>query len=833
MSSVKTGSSAENWAKGVELDDSSNTACAAIWADPNTAGGGTTVAVAVAFGATASASNSCEVFVDVFEFSGVAASSAVDQTSTGAPGQNSSAWSSGATGTTSQASEIAVGTIGATALSGTSTVTGPSGSWVNESTLSGTVAFGGTSFNTYAQSGYQILSSTGTVTYSGTTSASTLWDAVTLTLKVVTAVTSTGAMALNPSMSGAGAGGNATSSGGLSMARVSMAGTGSVPSSAANVDPAWLAARCGLPGDPAAVNEPSQAAQFLAAHAITPVYAGAQIIAAGGFANFGGPDVISLAVSDVDQPFTMPGGATAIGRVTLPLSPVGNGADVTVSLCANSGGSPGAVIASTRVPASCLAQLAAPNGFAAGGPLATAQSNQMLFGQAVNVPWAQPAVSLNGSGTYAAPVTSGSYTILLGGYDSTASAAVGTVATIASLGGGAVSGPVPQPSVPQGAYFAMAAATADTVIFAGGTTLTSHYANVWTASWDPATGTVGAWTAQAALPAANVGGGMATWGSFAYVAGGDTASSSATSVTSVWYASAVNGQIQSWTAGPALPQALSNLYAAAVNGWLIVAGGQNTSGTAQTAVWYSAIKADGSLGGWQPGPPLPTPAYALAPGWNLAVTDSAIAIVSGLTTGGAGSFFSQTLTVTPDGPAPAWQSMDVFTTGGFQTAAYQGAADGQWDVFNLHLTSYDVIPFTPLPMISVPLPASGLTSGGTYHIVFHQDGGDLNDFAQLVLDPASLPIAAQTRPAGGGSWTGLTGEYAVMASVWDQTPGGPVLHTWEDSGARVTEMVYAGSGGQLLGILEATAFEDGTMLPVVTEIGYSASGLPTGLTQLA
>jgi hypothetical protein len=597
-------------------------------------------------------------------------------------------------------------------------------------------------------------------------------------------------------------------------------------------DPAWLAARTGLPGDAATPNYASQVAQFLTAHAVTPAYQGSRIIAPGGFANYGGIDWIDLGTSDVDQPFTMPGGATAIGRVTLPLSPAGGGADVTVSLCADSSGAPGAVIASTRVPASWLAQLAAPSGLASAGPLATAQGNTMMFGAGASTPWAQPAVSLNGAGNYAAPVSSGNYTILLSGYDATAGAGVATALTIGYLGGGAVSGPVPQPSVPQAAWLAMAAATSDTVVFAGGTTSSSHFANAWTASWDPSTGTVGAWTAQASLPAAVVSGGMAAYGSTAYVAGGNTANTDATAVASVYHASAVNGQIQSWTAGPSLPQPLTNPYVAAVNGWLIVAGGMNSSGTVQTAVWYSLIKPDGSLAGWQPGPPLPTAAYAFSPGWNLAVTDTAMVIVSGATTGGNSSY-TQALTVTADGPAPAWQSMDVYVAGVFQTAFYPGSAAGQWQVFNLHLTSYDVIPLVPMPAVSVPLPASGLASGGTYHILVHQDGGDLNDYASVALDPSALPTAAQTRPNGGGSWTGLPGGLAVIAGVWDQSPGGQVLHTWEDSGARITSMVYGSADGQLLGLLEATVFGDGTMLATVTGIAYDAFGQPASLAQLA
>lgn len=577
------------------------------------------------------------------------------------------------------------------------------------------------------------------------------------------------------------------------------------------VDPARLAARAGMPGDLTAVNLAQQADQFLATHAITPVYPGAQVTGLPG----ADPDPSAginwarLGTADVDQPFTMSG--TAIGRVTLPLSPAGNGADVVVSLCADSGGTPGATLASTTVPAAHLAQLAAPDGLASAGPLATAQSNTMVFGAGVNTPWTQPAVSLNGSGTYNTPVTSGNYAILLGGFDTTGDTTVATVSSVAYLGGGMVSGPVPQPALPRGAWFGMAAATIDTVVFAGGVNGASYLSNVWTASWDPTAGTVGAWTAQTSLPAANVSGAMAASGTTVYVIGGNVSDGSATSTAAVWYASAVNGQIQSWAAGPSLPRAVSSPYVAVVNGWLVVAGGVNASGTALTQVWYSAIGPTGALGGWQAGPSLPSPAYAFGPGWNTAVADSAIAIVAGTTSGGTLSPYTQTLTVTPDGPAAAWQTGDAYAEGVFQTTCFPGATAGQWEVFNLHLTSYDAIPLVPVPQVSVPLPATGLTNGGTYHILLHQPAGDLNDYTAAGLDPGALPTAAQSRPNGGGSWSGYPDGYAMLAGAWNQSPGGPLLHLWEDSGARVTTLIEAAASGELLGLVEATALPAGPL----------------------
>jgi hypothetical protein len=93
---------------------------------------------------------------------------------------------------------------------------------------------------------------------------------------------------------------------------------------------------------------------------------------------------------------------------------------------------------------------------------------------------------------------------LLGGFDSTAAAAIATVATVAYLGGGAISGPMPQPSLPDAAFSAVAGATSGTVVFAGGAGNnpgggSSFLASAWTASWDPSTGTVGSWTAQAGI----------------------------------------------------------------------------------------------------------------------------------------------------------------------------------------------------------------------------------------------------------------------------------------------------------------------------------------------
>ena len=99
----------------------------------------------------------------MFELSGVATSTPFDQ-SAGAAWTSGTSFSSGATGTTAQAKEIAVGVAVEFTASGPPTVSGPSSPWVN--VTDETNNFTGSSWQTTV-AGTNILSSTGTQTYSG------------------------------------------------------------------------------------------------------------------------------------------------------------------------------------------------------------------------------------------------------------------------------------------------------------------------------------------------------------------------------------------------------------------------------------------------------------------------------------------------------------------------------------------------------------------------------------------------------------------------------------------------------------------------------------------
>lgn len=189
VSGITLGGSADNWA---EVKSYSNNGHALVtgWADANCAGGQTAVAV------TLSGGNSDKLFAWAMEWTGLTGT--LDASSGGDNGF-SATWTSGASGTTAQASEVAFGVTAGAVQTGTSgALTGPSSPWVNEAQQTLT----GSSHEKNAICGYQILSSAGTVTYSGTSSPSTTNDTIVFTLEATsgTAHTRTAALTVTPAL---------------------------------------------------------------------------------------------------------------------------------------------------------------------------------------------------------------------------------------------------------------------------------------------------------------------------------------------------------------------------------------------------------------------------------------------------------------------------------------------------------------------------------------------------------------------------------------------------------------------------------------------------------
>ncbi|NUP47564.1 MAG: hypothetical protein HOW97_09675 [Catenulispora sp.] len=527
----------------------------------------------------------------------------------------------------------------------------------------------------------------------------------------------------------------------------------------------------------------------------------------------------SATLNDHSQPFTMPAGHTAIGRITVPILATGGAADLVVSLCPDDGsGNPviTSPLATTTIPADWFLNLSTVTGVVGAGedttaaPLAAPSFNSTALTNTVTKNWNVPAVGPNGAGAYSAPVTSGNYAVFLGGYDATNATAESAVATVQYLGNQNLSGPTLQPSLPQALYFAAAAATSGAIVVAGGQpTTTTTTANVWVASWNNQTGQVGAWSKQTSLPVSVGQNTMAAYGDTVYMIGGISGS---TVNPNVYTATVSNGQIGSWTVGPPLPgPPLFAQCAAVVGNWLIVAGGQDQPGNVYATTYYSAINADGMLSGWRIGPNLPVPVYQGSPQWDVTVTDTAMIIVGGVTAGATDTSALQILETSAAGVG-AWQQQNYLNTPAYTQVLAFPESDATWTVIVPSNSQFFPASAYKMPLASVPLPVSGLTAGAKYHVYLHQVGGDSSNFLQFGLEGSALPDGFLFRPVyTTGAWSTDAPTAAVMA-VFDQTATGPLLHIWEDPSSigtapRATTMVYDG-GGKLLGLCEATAMSN-------------------------
>lgn len=588
--------------------------------------------------------------------------------------------------------------------------------------------------------------------------------------------------------------------------------------------PPWAAQRNGLPGNLDAVNDPGGINQFLGDHPLDAFGYGNPIATPTG----GGQGWFWRAMGNSDwaQKFTMSG--TAIGRVTVPVQYAGNAADLLVSLCPDNGGAPNlsAPMAQTKVPAALITNLTAPSGLTAGGPLAHPSFNTLAFtNYAQTEPWISPAATVNGSPNFYATVTSGNYTIFAGGEDTTASAYVSIVNTVQYNGSGAAAKPFPQPGLPVATGSGMLTATIDTLVYMGGQTGTGTPTSaVWTASWNPNTGTVGAWSSQASLPAALTQGAAASWTSsagaeYVYCVGGSTSGSSPApnAVSTIYMASLQNGQLGSWQQATSLPQALLMPYAAVIGDWLIVAGGVNTSTAVQSTTYYAQIRPDGSLSAFKNGPSMVGPSYGFSAGWCLGITDSAVIVYGGAQTATGtvqSSPYLQVLPVNDLGVASAWTAWQMWSPGERATSAFSDG-NGNWSIIGYNINNtYLWNAAYEAPMLSVPINASGLTSGNPYWIVLQQyQSGSAQDYLSIGFVNGAYSGNGLSSARYAQSWASVVNGWSIPVAVYDTTPSPAPIHTAEDltaaaNGVSVTnqrwsQLVYNDTG-LLQGFAEVT-----------------------------
>lgn len=154
LTAVTLGGSNDNWAQQVNQNDGNSASCSEIWMDPACAGGQTTVAV------SGNHLVAADAYLLLLELSGMGPTPALDQHSVGPIKAGTQTWTSNATPTTTSANEFVLGVTAHGPNSASDTLTGPGSPWTNAS--------GFTWSNGSAIAGYQIVTSTGTFTYSGT-----------------------------------------------------------------------------------------------------------------------------------------------------------------------------------------------------------------------------------------------------------------------------------------------------------------------------------------------------------------------------------------------------------------------------------------------------------------------------------------------------------------------------------------------------------------------------------------------------------------------------------------------------------------------------------------
>ncbi len=221
VSGVTLGGSAGNFGSLYSEGLSGGDSIVSFWADPDCAGGQTSVAVTVSGG-----SGSGLVAVSVLEVSGLASTLAgLLGQSAGTTDSSGTSWTSGATAATSQADELWVGGVCTYTLD--EIITGPGSPWHNFAQQGG-----GT--HPSAMAGYQVATATGTAEYAGTLNRGYAYTAAVITLQGAAApVTGTGSIAAGaPGAAGAGSNGSGGApdggTGSVSAAAAGLSGTGTV-----------------------------------------------------------------------------------------------------------------------------------------------------------------------------------------------------------------------------------------------------------------------------------------------------------------------------------------------------------------------------------------------------------------------------------------------------------------------------------------------------------------------------------------------------------------------------------------------------------------------------
>ena len=445
----------------------------------------------------------------------------------------------------------------------------------------------------------------------------------------------------------------------------------------------------------------------------------------------------TLAGYSLDQPFFMAG--TELDRVALPLNITNLGADVTVSLYADTAGAPsGSALAQCIVPASWILGAIATNA----PSLSTA-----ILGPITTSTVVQPPAPATGWGYGQI----GSSAVLVGGTilgNQVAATWVGALDSEMGISTWTSSTAYPL-AIANLVLITLTDNGTDYVIGLGGynsgTLTTAVYAS------SIANGVINGWKTQPSLPVATeLGFAFVDTNNNVYYCEGYTGSAA---TATVYVSTFANGILGTWTTLGALPVAEYDYVndIVVVNGWTVLVGGTTSATLSSVYGWEAANFA--TLQQW---PSLPMPLYET----SIGVIGNNIIVTGGSSPAG-NNLQTFTLTVTALGPANAWVQQPSIPQSVISVGCFAASGPLAASLFVIPSSPLITFPVYTSPMISAPLQATGLTSGNKYHLVLTCTQGiaSVQDASALIVSGSSALTANLKR--GTGSWATLTSGHSM------------------------------------------------------------------------
>jgi hypothetical protein len=211
-------------------------------------------------------------------------------------------------------------------------------------------------------------------------------------------------------------------------------------------------------------------------------------------------------------------------------------------------------------------------------------------------PWDDSLEELPTGTTTVALATDGHCLVMAGGYTSSDSTAE-EVYTAELYGDGTIAPWVAQQSLSSGRGYAAAAVVRGFVYVIGGQSSSGSSSAVYYAQLEPDC-SIDSWSSTTSLPSSRYSHAVTVAGDNIYVVGGRSSYSASSAVYRA--TPSTNGTISSWSTESSMPDALYQLGAVAVDGYLIAGGGYDGYYIHDTT-YYAEIEDDGSLGSWSTG----------------------------------------------------------------------------------------------------------------------------------------------------------------------------------------------------------------------------------------